>query len=186
MFLWDRGFGRDSAIKAKSFKDYLAGIPQIPAGLIADDADLPRLSLCDPRPGRVRSCKLLGIQHEELGWNEESGEEFDGRFTLPTVPFWFRHDDGGKNRNYRPDHCRDKAKGDNQVAMAMEGVFAYAHHPNIVVEGEHLLDLPGTVLLGHRAHCACLGVWRGKTGLGLDRNSVFASPSFGTLRVRRK
>ncbi len=46
--LWDRGFGRDPSVKAKNFKAYLAGILQIPASLLADDPELPLLSLADP------------------------------------------------------------------------------------------------------------------------------------------
>ncbi|MBI4256538.1 hypothetical protein HY626_00600, partial [Candidatus Uhrbacteria bacterium] len=92
--LWDRGLGRDSAVKAKNFKAYLAGIPQIPANLLAEDPDFHLLSLCDPRPGLLQSCKLLGIKYEELGYTDEDAVPFDDRFVTPTTPFWFRHDDG--------------------------------------------------------------------------------------------
>ncbi|MBI4256534.1 hypothetical protein HY626_00580 [Candidatus Uhrbacteria bacterium] len=185
--LWDRGFGRDSAIKAKNFKAYLAAIPQIPASLIAEDSDLSLLSLADPRPGLLRACQLLGIQYEELGYADGDAEPFDERFMIPAAPFWFRHDDGRANSNRRPDHCRDElATGDIQVGTATEGIFAFAHHPQIVVEGEHIIDLPGTVHHSRRVHCAYLRVWSGRVGLDLSGDSGFADPSYGALRVRRK
>lgn len=184
--LWDKSFGRDPAVNAKNFKVYLAGIPQIPEGLIKDDSDLRLLSLADPRPGLLRSCKLLGIQFEELGYNDSSVEPFDNRFAIPTTPFWFRHDDGRRNRKRRPDHCRDELVGDIQTGSAMEGIYAYAHHPDIVTVGEHLVDLPGSVRRGARDGCAFLGVWGGQVKLGVDRDSDFACPGYGSLRLRRK
>ncbi|MBI4256848.1 hypothetical protein HY626_02215, partial [Candidatus Uhrbacteria bacterium] len=92
--LWNCGLGRDPAVNASDFEDYLDGIPQIPASLIAEDPDLPFLSLADPRPGLLQSCKLLGIKYEELGYTDEDAVPFDDRFVTPTTPFWFRHDDG--------------------------------------------------------------------------------------------
>lgn len=184
--LWDRGFGPDPSVKTKNFKAYLAGIPKIPEGLVAEDSDLQLISLADPRPGLLRSCKLLGIQFEELGYTEDSAEPFNDQFPLPSAPFWFRHDDGRKNRKRRPDHCRDELVGDILAGTAMEGIFAFAHHPTIVVEGEHIIDLPRTVLRVARVRCACLGVWHGRVELGLGGSSGIAVPAFGSLRVRRK
>ncbi|TAL50567.1 hypothetical protein EPN81_02460 [Patescibacteria group bacterium] len=184
--LWDRGFGRDPVVNAKNFKTYLQGIPQIPAGLLADDADLSLLSLADPRPGLLRSCKLLGVLYEELGYSEGDAVPFDERFAIPVTPFWFRHDDGRKNRERRPDHCREEPTNDILVGTAMEGIFAYAHHPHIVVQGEHIIDLPGTVPRGLRVSCAYLGVWGGQTGLDLSRHSGIPGPGCGSLCVRRK
>lgn len=184
--LWDRGFGRDPNVRVKNFKAYLAGIPQIPAGLIALDTDLPLLSLADPRPGLLRSCKLLGVQYEELGYSNEDAVPLDENFPLPTTPFWFRHDDGRANRKRRPDHCRDELTGDIQAGSAMEGVFAYAHHPNILKEGEHIIDLPRTVRRDFRVFCAYLMVWSGQAKLYLFRDSDIARPFCGALRLRRK
>lgn len=184
--LWDRGFGLDPSIQAKNFKVYLQGIPRIPASLLVEDSNLPLLSLADPRPGLLRSCKLLGIQHEELGYKDGDAVPFEDRFVMPTQPFWFRHDDGRKNRNRRPDHCRDELTGDIQAGTAMEGIFVYAHHPDIVKENEHILDLPGTVHHSSRADCACLRVWGGQVELDLNWSSDIASPGYGTLRLRRK
>ena len=184
--LWDRGFGRDPKVSAKIFKAYLAGIPKIPEGLVGEDSELALFSLADPRPGLLRSCKLLGIQFEELGHSDDSVEPFDDRFAIPTTPFWFRHDDGRKNRNRWPDHCRDEVNGDIQVGTAMEGIFAYAHRTNIVKEDEHIIDLPGSVHRGARGGCAFLGVWRGQVELFVGGRSDVAVPEFGSLRLRRK
>lgn len=183
--LWKLGFGRDQ-VKAKNFEVYLDQIPQIPEGLLAEDADLAFLSLADPRPGLTHCCRLLGIKYEELGYENEDAVPYDERFATPAGPFWFRHDNGRKNRNRPPDHCREELKGDIQAGTAMDGVFAYAHHPDIVVEGEHFLDLPGTVRRDSRVLCAHLTVWRDQPELILNRASGIAGPVGGTLRVRRK
>jgi len=184
--LWDRGFGRDKAVKAKNFRDYLQGIPKIPASLLAQDSDLSLLSLADPRPGLLRSCRLLRIKYEEQGYKDGDDEPFDDRFVLPTAPFWFRHDDGMENRNRRPDHFRDETDGDIQAGTAMEGIFAFAHHPGIVREDEHIIDLPGTVNRSNRVDCAYIRMLNGQAKLCLYRYSRAAIPRSGGLRVRRK
>lgn len=184
--LWNYGFGHDPAVSVNDFTSYLAGIPQIPYGLLRFDADLRYLSLADPRPGLSGVCKLLGVKFDESFCTDDSAEPFDDRFALPTTPFWFRHDDGRRNRNRRPDHCRDERVGTIQAGSATEGLFAFVHHPKIVVEGEHVLDLPATVLRGERIDCACLGVWiGGQVELDFVRKTERANPRFGTLRVRR-
>ncbi len=196
--LWDRGFGRDEAVEEPTFEAYLAGIPQIPASLLAqdaelpllslaDDPDLPLLSLADPQPGLLRACLFLGIQHKELGYSEGDGVPFDERFALPAVvPFWFRHDYGRANRNRRPDDCRDESTDNIQVGSAIEGVFAFVHHQEIVVENEHTIDLPGTVHRSERVNCASLKMGLSQARLHLSRDSGAALPFCGALRVRRK
>lgn len=182
--LWGRGFGR--AANAENFQAYLAGIPAIPESLVAPDADLLLLSLADPRPGLLKACGLFGIQHAELGYSEGDAVPFDERHTDPTEPFWFRHDDGRKNRNCRPDHCRDECTGDLLAGTAMTGAFAYLHHPDIVKEGEHIINLPGSVHRDGRILCAYLEVWRGRARLVVGRNSENADPRYGSPRFRRK
>lgn len=181
-FLFQRGFGVD----IRTVAQYRKGIESVPGGLLADDTDLSLLTLADPRPGLLRSCKFLGIKFQELGYIEDSAEPFDENFPLPTEPSWFRHDDGCANLNRRPDECRDELKGDIQAGSAMEGIFAYAHHPQIIKEGEHVLDLPRTVHRGARVLCACLEVWHGRARLFLFRDSDLARPHYGALRLRRK
>mgnify|MGYP001580862527 CR=1 FL=1 len=84
--LWDRGFGLNPKVKAENFKAYLLGIPQIPTGLVGEDSELPLLSLCDPRPGLLRSCKLLGIQHEELDTERTPSRSSTGVSPSPPSP----------------------------------------------------------------------------------------------------
>lgn len=182
--LWDKGIGPE--VKAKNFKVYLADIPEIPQSLLADDPTLPFLSLADPRVGLVKACSLIGIQHAELGYSEGDAAPFDERHTDPTVPFWFRHDDGRENRGRRPDVCRDECTGGILVGTAITGAFVYLHHPEIVTEGEHIIDLPGSVHRVSRIVCAFLGVWEGQTRLVVDRNSGDVIPYYGSLRLRRK
>jgi len=180
-FLFSKNFG-----DTRTVAQYRRGIEPIPESLVQDDRDLSLLSLADPRPGLLRCCRLLRIKYEKLGCADGDVGPFDDRFVLPTAPFWFRHDGGMENRKRRPDHCRDEATGLVLVGTAMEGLFVYAHHPHIVVEGEHVLDLPGTVHHSERVYCAYLGVWSSQTRLHLYRHSDLANPRYGTLRVRRK
>jgi hypothetical protein len=184
--LWDRDFGLHRNVNAENFEAYLQGMPQIPEGLLAEDTELPLLSLADPRPGLLQACRILVIEYEELSYTDKTAGPFDERFETPAEPFWFRHDDGRQNKGRRPDHCRDETSGDVQVGTAMEGIFAYAHHSQIVVEDEHILDLPGTVVRSWSVDCACLKVWDGQAKLSFSRSSNCFSQDYGTLRVRRK
>ena len=182
--LWDLGFGRE--LKIKTFKAYLATIPEIPESLLGHDDDLPLLSLADPRLGLVVACRLIGIKHEDFGYKEGDAVPFDDRFKDSVTPFWFRHDDGRKNRNERPDSCREANTGDTLVGTAMVGIMAYVHHKEIIREGEHVIDLPGSVGRQNRGGCAYLKVWDGQVELDLSRNADSASPNCGSMRVRRK
>ena len=182
--LWDKGFGNEAGVD--SFEAYLAQIPEIPQSLLADDSEMPLLSLADPRPGLLKACELIGIRHAELGYSEGNVVPCDDRHTDPTEPFWFRHDDGRGNRNRRPDLCRDECTGDVLAGTAFVGAFAYLHHQQIVVEDEHILDLPGSVHRDSRFDCAYLGVWGGRVGLCVYGGSGEAGPECGSLRFRRK
>jgi len=182
--LWDKGFGNEAGVD--SFEAYLAQIPKIPESLLADDPDLPLLSLADPRPGLVKACELIGVRHAELGYSEGDAVPCDERHTDPTEPFWFRHDDGRRNRDRRPDHCRDECTGDVLAGTATVGAFAYLHHHQIVVENEHIIDLPGSVRRDGRVDCAFLGVWEGQVEFYVSRGSDGAGPDCGSLRFRRK
>ena len=182
--LWDKGFGRE--VKAKNFKAYLASIPEIPASLITDDPEFPFLSLVDPCVGLVCACSLASVQHSELGYSDGDIIPFDERHTDPTQPFWVRHDDGRKNRNRRPDHCRDECTGDLLAGTAMVGLFTYIHHQEIVKEGEHILDLPGSIHHDEPLVCAYLGVWDGQPKLSISGDSDRALSDYGSLRFRRK
>ena len=182
--LWDRGFGCE--LELESFDAYLATIPQIPEGLLGDDPELPLLSLADPRLALTKACRLIGIPHEELGYSDGVVVPFSDRYADPKKPFWLRHDDGRPNKDRRPDHCRDKLTGDTLTGTALVGIMAYLHHPEIVVEGEHVIDLPGSVHRGSRAVCAYLKVWDGRVRLHVSRSAGIAGPDYGSLCFRRK
>jgi hypothetical protein len=182
--LWDRGFGRE--LEFDSFDTYLATIPEIPARLLEDDPELPLLSLADPRLGLIKACELIGIKHEEFSYTEGDAVPWDERHKDLVKPFWLRHNDGRTNRNRRPDHCRDECTGDILAGTALVGIMAYLHHPEIIVEDEHVIDLPGSVHRDGRVHCAYLGVWGGRVELDVCRGSDIAYPDCGSLRLRWK
>ncbi|MFH1253573.1 MAG: hypothetical protein V1664_04575 [Candidatus Uhrbacteria bacterium] len=180
--LFELGFGGEGVI----FETYLEGIPEIPAFLVANDSKLPLLFLADPRPGLVKACQLIGIKYAEFGYGDESAEPCDKRHSDPTEPFWFRCNDGRSNRNRKPTDCRIECTGNLLAGTAMVGVTAYAHKVDIVKEGEHIIDLPGSVDRDARGDCAYLGVWRGQPKLFLDRDAEIAYPHYGSLVFRRE
>lgn len=184
--LWDRGFGRDPEVKARNFRAYLKGIPPIPEGLIAYNYKFPFLSLADPRPGLIRVCRLLGVWFEEFGYTDNSAKPYSKWITLPEGPFWFRHDDVWWNRRDSPDFYRELVTDSVLVGSAMEGLFAYAHHPGIFEGGAHSIDLPATVNRADRLLCATLGVVMDQVQLRLDRQSRFPGGKSGTLHLLRK
>ena len=182
--LWDKGVGRELGFK--TFKTYLATIPQIPASLLADDPNLPLLRLVDPRLGISKSCKLIGIKFEEFGYSDADAIACDSRHETPTEPFWVRAHNGRKNRNRRPDVCRNESK-DNLFAMtAMVAIFVWVQDPSIIKEGEHVLDCPGSVLRAARGCCACLRVWGGEVKLYLHGHADIADAYFGSGGFRRE
>jgi hypothetical protein len=184
--LWDLGFGCFQGSRVRGFDIYLDSIPQIPLSLLVEDPELSFLSLADPRLGILQVCRLLGIQYEELKYVEGDSVPFDERFKIPQQPFWFRHDDGRVNRNRRPNDCRRECVGGIQVGTAMEGIFAFVHHPQIIAENEHVIDCPGTVYRTRPVLCGCIGMWSGQVKLGLVRHPDITNPCNGSIRVRRK
>ena len=169
------------------FDDYLAGVPSIPERLIIDDADFPYLCFADPRPGITRSCALLKVKYQELGYDDHSSEPFDDRFHIPDGPYWFRHDGGRKNRGRRPDHCRDELDGGIRAGTDMEGLFAFAHDPSFFqIENVHFINLPGTVNRLNRDKCAFLVPLSGYEMLGLRGESDSGVERGSSLRVRLK
>jgi len=171
---------------AKTFNQYLAGIPSIPDSLFEDDIKLIYLPLADPRPGLTMACGLIKIRYAEFGYNDNSVEPWDGRYRDPLEPFWFRCDDGRPNRNRKPEDCCTECISNRLAGTAMTGIMAYAHFPKIMKESEHAIDLPGSVCRVHRANCASLEVWNGQFKLLMRRGVGFASPSCGSLVLRRE
>jgi hypothetical protein len=182
--LWDKGWGRELGFE--TFDDYLATIPEIPDFLAADDPELPLLFLADPRLGLTRSCQLLGVRYTEFGYNDESAEPWDARHCDPVEPFWFRCHNGRPNRNRKPVDCWAECRGNRLAGTAIVGLMAYIHKPDIVKEGEWVIDLPGSVFRRTRDYCACLRVWDGRAKLGLLRDARVARPHCGSLVFRRE
>lgn len=118
--LFDKGLGDDLGFDA-----YLATIPEIPETLLADDPNLPLLRLVDPRLGLVKTCKLFGIKFEEFGYSDADAVACDARHEMPNTPFWVRAHDGRKNRNRKPNVCRDKCKDKLFAMTAMVAIMVW-------------------------------------------------------------
>ncbi|MBI1908180.1 hypothetical protein HYS28_02055 [Candidatus Uhrbacteria bacterium] len=179
---WDRGVG--SRIGFKDFKSYVATIPEIPEHLAADDPTFPYLGLDDPRLGRCLRASLIGVRHQEFGYDDGTLVPFDERHATPTSPYWFRATDGRPNRNRRPSDCRKECVGEILAGTADVGLALCLHYPSAVVQGEHIWDLPGSVRRGGRGYCAYLGVWGDSPELYADGGGV-ANPVYGSVRFRR-
>lgn len=179
--LFDKGLGGEL-----SFEAYLATIPEIPETLFADDPNLPLLRLVDPRLGLVKTCKLFGIKFEELGYSDMDAVSCDARHEIPNTPFWVRAHDGRKNRNRKPNICREECKDKLFAMTAMVAIMVWVQDPNIIKEGEHVLDCPGSVRRAVRGCCAYLGVWGGEVKLDLSRNAGDADPNCGSGGFRRE
>lgn len=208
--LWDKGLGEgviigfDSTVPgldgfgefnesvpgypiwAKTFEEYLTTIPEIPETLLADDPHLPLLRLVDPRLGLVKTCKLFGIKFEKLGYSDADAVAYDARHEIPNTPFWVRAHDGRKNRNRRPDVCRDECKDKLFAMTAMVAIMVWVQDPSIIKEGEHALDCPGSVHRSDRGNCAYLGVWNVGVKVILNRFADNAHPDCGSGGFRRE
>jgi hypothetical protein len=123
-----------------------------------------------------------------MEYEQKSAKGFDDGYIIPVAPYWFRHDDGRKNRNRDSDQCLDEAAGDIRAGTIIEGIFAYAYHPQIVMEGKYCICLPATKRNDFHKVTASLGVWgsRGYARLDVYGLSLTAEPGSGTMRVRRK
>lgn len=179
--LFDKGLGGNL-----SFEDYLATIPEIPSTLLADDPNFPLLRLVDPRLGLEKTCELFGITFKEFGYSDADAVAFDARHEIPATPFWVRAHDGRKNRNRRPDVCRDECKDKIFAMTAMVAIMTWVQDPSIFKENEHILDCPGSVHRGTRGDCAYLSVWDGEVKLGLYRDAGLPDPFCGAGGFRRE
>lgn len=179
--LFDKGLGGDL-----SFDAYLATIPEIPETLLAHDSGLPLLRLVDPRLGLVKTCKLFGIKFEEFGYSDADAAPSDPRHEIPNTPFWVRAHDGRKNRNRKPNICRDECKDKLFAMTAMVAIMVWVQDPSIIKQNEHVLDCPGSVLRHARGRCACLEVWRGEVGLCLSSAAALEHPYYGSGGFRRE
>lgn len=179
--LYDLGFGKNY----KSFEDYLATIPEIPQSLVGEDETYPLLTLDDPRLLRTERCKLAGVKYEEYGYNDETFVPFDARHETPAGPYWFRAHNGRKNRGRKPSDCRQELTGNLLAGTADVLLALFIHHKNVVKQGEHVMDGPGSVSRGVHRSCSYLVVWGGGPRLR-DYWHDNANPSYGSVVFRRE
>ncbi|MBU0646363.1 hypothetical protein KJ611_02700 [Patescibacteria group bacterium] len=158
---FDKGFGRELGFD--KFEGYLATIPEVPEHLKADDPDKPLLVLLEPRLNSiVKTCRLIGIK---FVYDDQTLEPYDERHAAPQAPKWVRMHDGRHNHLRKPSTCRDELKNGEFSGTDLVGVCCYLHYPDCVREGEHVMDLPGSVGALYRGDSACLGVWDGQAKL---------------------
>ncbi|NQV88767.1 MAG: hypothetical protein HQ488_00385 [Parcubacteria group bacterium] len=180
--LWELGFGE--AAGAASFDEYLHEIPPIPNQLLWFDHKVPLISLADPRPGLSRCCQFASVQFSELGLQDWSAVPYSDQFKPPVTPFWFRHDAGIETLGLIASDVRDQQRGSIKAGIAIEGLFAYVHHPFVIEEGVRVVKMPGTVKKFARNLGACIGIWDGKVKLHLDSGIELPNQRSGTLLVR--
>ena len=181
--LWDLGFGTELGVR--TFKQYLAKVPPVPVEALVEDSTLPLLRLCDPRPSLIASARMASVRHAELGYSEGNAEPWDARHEDGKEPFWLRAHDGRVNHKRRPSDCRAECLGNLLAGTAKVGLALYAHDQKVVVEDEHVMDLPGSVRQGARSDCAFLKVWGRHPELCLYRSGG-AGARFGTVFFRRE
>lgn len=191
--LWDLGIGHryvDHFVGLRhgfrSFEDYLAAIPEIPAELLKHDSEFWLLVLVEPRIGLKRLCNLGGITFDGDG---ATFVEYDRRHYEFLYPTWIRIQDGRKNQNRSVRDCR-KSFGKRELGLtALQGVCAYLQHPQVVseatTESAHIMDLSGSAHRDNPDAAAFLKVWSGQPNLQWGRDGD-ALPYYGSASRRER
>ncbi len=181
--LYDLKF--NGRLKGKDlWEAFLATIPEIPDSLLEHDPDFPLLTLVYPVNGLVKTCELALVK--DCGVSNL--EPYSPRDITPAEPHWIRAHDGRVNRGKKPSVCREEAvKRGFFPGTAEVGLAIWIHHQsqNVAVEGEHVMDLPGSVHRGNRSCCAYLLVWYGSPKLHGFRDDD-AHPQCGAVVFRRE
>ena len=182
--LWDLGVGRE--LGSADFAAYLAGVPEIPAGLIENDAAFPLLVLVEPRLGLKRLCELGGIFFR--GDDDETFfVAYDKAHTESNHPIWIRIQDGRRNRNRPILDCRNSFSKGERGLTALQGVCAYLQHPTVLSDttqdDAHVMDLAGSVRRDVRDFAACLKLCNGQPSLRWSWD-VSAHPMIGSASRR--
>lgn len=159
-------YGWGDAMGVRTFAQYLARIPLVPAALGEDRGDFPDLVLEDQRPFRVRgtslrivlACRMLGVA---CGFP-------DGAFTPTEEPEqpgdavrWIRLQDGRRRRGLSAD---DALAERSCCATVFQGLSLYAQRKKpLFGPVEFGMLLPGTTVARsvqkQRGWCACLSTW---------------------------
>lgn len=179
---FDLGYGR--ALGFPSFEVYLATVPEIPEHLVAYDPAFDILALVDPRLPRTVRCRLVSLRYKELGYDDGSWFPCDERHETTTMPFWIRAHDGRRNRSRRPSICLADCTGNVFGGVVDVGIALYTHQSGIVVEDEHVMRLPGSVLRDSREGHACLEKLNGEARLVVNFSDG-ANPKYGTVTFRQ-
>lgn len=124
-------------------------------------------------------CEKAGVEYI---YNDDNFEAFDKETEDTTKPRWIIVNNGVDNHNRSSKDCRSDAGFIGLTAK--QAVLAYIQYPEIVKEGKHIMDLPGSVHRAYRGCCAYLGVWSGRARLDWSRDG-HDGPQFGSASRRR-
>ena len=139
--------------------DSFAPVPQIPQFPAMQVRLFGRDSVClvDRRivkkVGLKEYCRLAGLVYTG---EDDTLEAFDIKRVKDADIYWMMFQDGYRNRNRKPAHCRETFAPFEVGMSEIEGVSVYVQNPEVIVD--HYLDLPGSVPRGNRGYYACLGV----------------------------
>jgi len=164
--LWDLRFGEMLGLGSQDWKKYLNGtdslepIPQIPIWPTIYSAYLDRNILVDKRVlDKVRLKEVCRLLNVSFPGNDNTFEPYEEARTKSGI-YWMRAQDGQRNQNKKPCDCRTQRFASCEVGQeAFEGLSLFAQDREIL--NGHYMDLPGSVHVRRRGHCACLGLWRG-------------------------
>ncbi|MDO8599479.1 MAG: hypothetical protein Q7S02_05195 [bacterium] len=150
---------------ARTFAQYLAGIPPIPDVLLEPNEVFPDLMLEDQRPFRVRgqplrlraACAMLGVGFRG---DDRTFVDVDTGVADAEVQ-WIRVHDGLRYRGYLPQECRAAFVEGEFGTTLFQGLSLCAHRSNLpLFGGSFSMQLPGTVTSGKPRGCASLSVWQ--------------------------
>lgn len=150
---------------ARTFAQYLAGIPPIPDVLLEPNETFPDLVLEDQRPFRVRgqplrlraACAMLGV---DFRGNDRTFVDVDTGAADAEVQ-WIRVHDGLRYRGYLPQECRAAFMEGEYGTTLFQGLSLCVHRSNLpMLQAVFSMQLPGTVASGKPRGCASLSVWQ--------------------------
>lgn len=154
--LWDAGFGME--VGAKTFAEYLQGIPSVPDELKHENSAFPHLILVDARVAASAACRLLGVQPKGNDMTAQM-KHLNEKGSV----YWIRCQDGGRHLGRSVKEAESKFEAGEQGLSAIEGLALVAQMPELLTS--QYLDLANSTHEGFENSTACLGTWSGNAEL---------------------
>jgi hypothetical protein len=108
------------------------------------------------RVGLKEYCRLAGLAYDG---EDNTFEPFDPKQIKEQDIYWMLFQDGYRNRNRKPNDCREGFQPFEVGMSEVEGVSVYVQNPAVI--DDHIMDLPGSVPRGARGSVAYFGHFRG-------------------------